>query len=392
MLGDLSRLPVHWIDGMKISRKHFEETEEYLQEQLRDTGARQLAEFSFGLLPADKSLDLNVFCDFSQQIKIELNSCKAVTPNGTRIQVLPADQCLLNTHFKEIASRYALQTTQAQNLYIVLSIDPYHRVPAGEPQIEELPPRHPYTRPTIALSVIPAEQLNSTKLSECLVIGKISFQNGELIFQKEFIPSCTTVNSLPIVKEWHNRFRQLMETWEQCAIRVVQKINSKTQSQQPNSLASSIQSLSEKVLDQLVLDKLNFQWILPSAPPIFLCSMLLKHIQYVYMVLQCYPEKEREEMLAYFAEWTDVQAGTIETQTFRVLQLSYNHYDLQSVLQEILQAYQVFVQIFQKLSQLDFIGKRKGQNIFVIEQQVKETKPSAPPPAEKPSSRWSPLS
>jgi hypothetical protein len=97
-------------------------------------------------------------------------------------------------------------------------------------------------------------------------------------------------------------------------------------------------------------------------------------------------------MLNYFAEWTDVQAGVIENQTNRALQLQYNHYDLQFVLGEINQVYTTFIQIFQKLSLLDFIGKKKGQNIFVIEQQVKETKPAAPPPNEKPNSRWSPLS
>ena len=97
-------------------------------------------------------------------------------------------------------------------------------------------------------------------------------------------------------------------------------------------------------------------------------------------------------MLNYFAEWTEGQAGTIENQTLKALQVQYNHYDIQSVLVEISQVYTAYLQIFLKLSQLEFIGKRKGQNIFVIEQEVKETKQSAPPPTEKPNSRWSPLS
>jgi hypothetical protein len=146
------------------------------------------------------------------------------------------------------------------------------------------------------------------------------------------------------------------------------------------------------MLEQLVVQKLDYQWIIGKSSPIHFCGMLLKNIHYLNAVLQCYPEKEREEMLNYFAEWTDVQAGLIENQTTRALQLQYNHYDLQFVLGEINQVYTTFIQIFQKLSQLDFIGKKKGQNIFVIEQQVKETKPAAPPPNEKPNNRWSPLS
>jgi len=59
-------------------------------------------------------------------------------------------------------------------------------------------------------------------------------------------------------------------------------------------------------------------------------------------------------------------------------------------LNEIYRSYQAYVQIFQKLAQLEFIGKKKGQGIFVIEQEVKENK-TAPVPPTKPNSRWSPL-
>lgn len=96
-------------------------------------------------------------------------------------------------------------------------------------------------------------------------------------------------------------------------------------------------------------------------------------------------------MLNYFAEWTDSQTGTLENQTLRVLQLSYNHYDTGLLLNEIYQSYLAYLQIFQKLAQLEFIGKKKGQNIFVIEQEVKDTKPVSQTPVQKPNSRWSPL-
>jgi hypothetical protein len=60
------------------------------------------------------------------------------------------------------------------------------------------------------------------------------------------------------------------------------------------------------------------------------------------------------------------------------------------MLNEIYKSYQAYIQIFQKLAQLEFIGKKKGQSVFVIEQEVKENKQATVPPA-KPNSRWSPL-
>jgi hypothetical protein len=393
MLTDLLHLPVNWIDGMKISRKHFEQTEQFVHEQLRDLAAQQLTDYNFGILPAERSLDLTVFCDFSQQINVELNSCKAVTPNGSRIQISASDAVKANTTLKEMAGKFGLQASQLQNIYIVLSVNPFKRVPTGEPLMDENPPRYPFTGPELKLDIIPAEQINTSQLVTSLVVGKISNQNGELIFQKEYIPSCAAVNSLPSLAEWHVKFRQLLESWEKYCLMIVQKINSKTQSQQPNVLASSIQSISTKIFEQLVGQKLHYQWIISKSAPIYMFTALLRNIQYVHAILQCYPEKDKEEMLNYFAEWTDAQAGNLENQTLRVLQTQYNHYDVVSVFQDIYQAYTAYIQIFQKLSQLDFIGKKKGQNIFVIEQQVKENRPvTPPPPNEKPNNRWSPLS
>ena len=121
MVGDLSHLPVNWIDGMKISRKHFEETENFVQDQIRDGIAQHLTDYNFGILPAENSLDLSVSCDFSQQINIELKACKAITPNGSRIQILPEDAIRENTNFKTVANRFGLQLTQPQNIYIILS-------------------------------------------------------------------------------------------------------------------------------------------------------------------------------------------------------------------------------------------------------------------------------
>jgi uncharacterized protein YpmS len=389
---DLFHWPVNWIDGMKISRKHFEQTEQFIHEQLRDLAAQKLTDYQFGILPGEHSLNLNVFCDYNQQIKTELNSCNAVTPNGSRIQVLPQDKLRFDTSLKEVAAKFGLAVSQLQNIYIVLSVDPFKRVPTGEPLMGENPPRHPFTRSELKLDIIPAEQIIATQMSGSLIIGKISCSNGELIFQKEFIPACTSMNSLPALSDWHGKFRLLLENWEQYCIKVVQKTYSKTQTQQSNTLATSIQKLTEKILEKLADEKLNYRWIIHQSAPIYFCEILLKNIHFIQVILNFYPEREKEEMLNYFAEWTDTQAGNLEVQTLRVLQIQYNHYDVASVLQEIHQAYTIYIQIFMKLSQLEFIGKKKGQNIFVIEQQVKDNKQVTPPPNEKPNNRWSPLS
>ena len=386
MPGYSKYLPVNWIDGMKISRKHFEQTGYYIEALRNDVSSLHLTDCNFGILPAQPSFDLHVFIDPAQLINIELKTCNAITPNGSRIQIDSGDIHRLSVNFKELSAKYNLQLSQTQQLFILLTINTFERLPAGIPAMEENPPRHPFTKPAVRLNLLPGEQINTAQLPDSIIIGRIIYQNGELQLSTDFIAPCTSVASLPVLTNWFSKFRQSLDTWESSCLKLVQKINSKTQSQQPTALANNIQKLSEKMLEQLVKQKIGYQWTIGKAAPIHMCIALIENIQFVYTVLQCFAEKDREEMLNYFAEWTETAAGALDNQTLRVLQLQYNHYDAGAVLDEIYRCYLAYVLIFQKLAQLDFIGKKKGQGIFVIEQEIKETQP----PVQKPG-RWSPL-
>ena len=385
-------LPVNWIDGMKITRKHFEDTGLYTEALARDISAMHLNEDNFGILPGAGSLELKVSCDSNLLIHVELKSCYAVTPDGSRIQ-FNADQVIReNINFKDISARYNLPLSQTQQLYLLLTINHFKRLPSGIPAMEENPPRHPFTKPDISVDLLPGQQLNTTQLSGSLLIGMITFRNGELQFNADYIPPCTSMGSLPVLTDWLTKFRQALDIWEISCLKVVQKINSKIQSQQPNALAGNIQKISEKMLEQLVKQKARFQWSLGKSAPVHFCVALLEQIQLMHAILQCYPEKDREEMLNYFAEWTETPAGKLENQNLHLFQQGYNHYDVGSLLHEMYIVYQSHIQIFQKLAQLEFIGKKKGQGIFVIEQEVNENKPASVTPVQKPNNRWSPLS
>jgi hypothetical protein len=384
-------LPVNWLDGMKISRKHLEQTVLYTEQLSKNTASLFLNNQCYGILPDNRSLDITISCDVNQQIFVDLKSCKAITRNGTNIQLSDEDRLTLSVHFKEIATKYNLQISQAQTLFVIITINPFLRVPSGEPDTDENPVRHPFTKPQIKIDLLPAEQFNPSQATSSLVIGKLIYLNGDLSVDKNFIAPCTAVNSLRSLQEWHTKFQLTMENWEISCQKIMQKINGKPPGQQPVALVMSIQKLSEKILEQLARQKIRYKWLLGLSLPAQLCVELLENIQFTLMILFTFGEKEREEMLNYFAEWTDTVPGMLEKQTHQTLQLAYDHTDIARSLEEIYSTYQIYNQIFQKLAQLEFIGKKKGQSIFVIEQEVKENKPVPPNPAPKPNSRWSPL-
>ena len=75
---------------MKIARRHFQQEEDFTSESVKDAIAVSITPYNFGILPSNKSLSMEVQCDFNQQISVEINHCNAVTPNGSRIYITPS--------------------------------------------------------------------------------------------------------------------------------------------------------------------------------------------------------------------------------------------------------------------------------------------------------------
>jgi hypothetical protein len=379
-----SHLAVHWIDGMKISRQHFEETQNHLEESIQDGNALQLTDYQFGILPTANSLEYKAFFDTQQkQVKIDLHACNAITPNGTRVQVVPEDGLQAELDLGEMLS----PPGETQQLFIFVNIDPFKRIAIGEPKTNENPPRSPFTKPDIQISVVPSTQIQTNSLSSQIIIGAIDYANGKLARRQQFLPPCTSVSSLPDMLEWYHKFQGYLNALEQNCYKIIQKVNAKAKQQ--NALGLNVQKLSERLLAQLVGQKTHFRWVSIKSAPIFLGELLLRNIELIYATLQCYTEKDKEELLNYFGEWTNLPAGALEQQTIQVQQINYDHYDVEGIFSSIDQIYTAYGQVFEKLAQLDFIGKRKGQGVFVMEEKVKENKPSPSP--NKKAARWSPL-
>jgi hypothetical protein len=114
---------------------------------------------------------------------------------------------------------------------------------------------------------------------------------------------------------------------------------------------------------------------------------MIQTAQAIRVSLECFTDREKEELLAYLGEWADDTPGSIEKQLLAVIQVPYNHNDILPGLRIIDSFYSMWTALFLKLSQLEFIGKRKGQQVFIIESPVHEP----PVQPEKSKSRWSPL-
>lgn len=247
--------------------------------------------------------------------------------------------------------------------------------------MEEHPPRHPYTVPGYKLSIIPVIQIQTASFNVLhLIIGKIIYQSGELKPVCNYIPACMAVNSFPLLMESYLNFAALLNDLETYAFRIVHKIRSKS------TLGESIYFVLEKLLFSMSDEIIAFRWFMPHKPPVVMTEFLLQLIQTLKTGINLLPDKDREELLGYFAEWSGIASGTIEFKLDTLLTLQYNHAEIAPIISKIDDFMRLLVDLFGKLSRLEFIGKRKRQQtVFVVENPVVEAMP-----VEK-KNRWSPI-
>src|SRR4051812_26448430 len=93
MLPKLQYHLTNWVDGMKITRQHFVDSENALIDSLRDAQASSLSAFNYGLLhpmPGEKSsLDCTASATQSSSFRVVVASCRAITAGGCRIEIIP---------------------------------------------------------------------------------------------------------------------------------------------------------------------------------------------------------------------------------------------------------------------------------------------------------------
>jgi hypothetical protein len=201
MIFPVKYLPVNWIDGMKVSKDHFIDTDKHHHDAQRDVASLPLTNYNFGLLPSPKAsraeFDLSVAENAGGTISIKLSQCNAITPGGCRIY-LAKDQA---DNTQQLFATLKNTNPDPKNnneiswFDVLLVVNPFERVPAGYPDPEENPPRHPFSDNKYTLQLIPSDQVKNSDLGAYfLVIGKLKIK-GDDAGLENYIPPCTSIQS-----------------------------------------------------------------------------------------------------------------------------------------------------------------------------------------------------
>jgi hypothetical protein len=376
-------LPVNWVDGMKINKSHFIAQDNAFTYRQAHTVSSFLNEHNYGLLPVfdrhHTSAKLFLSLDNEQTVHLRIQRCRAISRGGYVIefdtdtaltgQQLSAGVPGLQVPFSELKDR-------SEFYYVVLSIDPYERVPFGTADPKETPPRMPFTMPAYYLTLLSAAETSAVSLGNFQIpVGKVVVEEQLVRLVENYIPPCTAVNSHYELLEVHAGLEQFFGQMELYALQIIQKI---LQKKQQNELADGIYKISENLTTFTATEYSNFKMSYLYQPPVFMITAVAGMARLIKNTMDFYVGTSKDELISYCTEWCGVNQGELETAITTLCNYQYNHLDINDALEKVLKFTQIISSLFSSLARLEYIGKKKESGIFVKEQVLLSQTENAP--------------
>ena len=363
------RLLVNWTDTMGVAPSDLRQTEDFFIELASSGMAARTEHYKFGLLPPvageTESMDLNIKETVTGKLELCLRKIHAVTHGGYLIKYGAIAG-------EELSEKYLIEdkTGNVAGWDIVLSFNPYQRIPVGIPDEEELPLRHPDSDATFRIHILPMNEVNLMNLGgQQLIIGRVT-KRGNAYVTEEYIPPCTYMCAHPQLVKYYNRFASMMEALERCSREIINKIRHK---KNPSPLAVNIEMLCHQIMDYISTVYFHFNNAGLYWTPFGMaeCFSTLAHKLYVSF---CFiSSADKEEMFTYFCEWGEINPGMLEACISDVLGLRYNHYHIRESMEQTEYFMTTLSQLWEILSQLEYIGQRK-ESIIVSDKKLQGDK------------------
>jgi hypothetical protein len=365
-------LPVNWIDGMKINKDHFIATDYSIIQQVRNAYLSFINPFNYGLLlqrgVTTAPISIVVDIDGQNYIHVKVLNCRAVTRGGGRIEIR-------NNYFTENDLSEAMPQTSinannstSQSYYIALAVNPFERVPFGVPSPDENPPRLPNVLPRYSLSVHSEEEKDTVKNENALIVGKLHFVDNKPEIDEGYIPPCQTIFSHPKLVEYH---AQLVKVMGQIEIDIVDILHGIKDKKQGTNIAGTVGDVASSVLNFVSVHMVEFRRIAKYNAPVYIFEQMATLARTINNAINKQSSADREEFLNYIQDWSTLKQGAFEELLISAIEYKYDHDDINKSIETMAPFVNAISKVFNVLSNLDFIGKKKDRHIFVKEQKAK---------------------
>ena len=365
-------LPVNWIDGMKINKNHFISTDNSVAQQAKSIYSSFINPFNYGILLSTDgktgSLKINLNIDNQGFIHAGVKNCVAVTPDGSRIEVI--DPYFSGNELSAVVPDVSADQNAADGdeFLIALSVNSFERVPFGEPDPEEVPPRLPSVLPGYHLSVHRTEEKASVSVGNSIIIGKIIFHGNKPELDDDYIPPCQAVYSHPKLVDFYSQLQKVMGQIEIDIVDILSGIKNKKQS---TSIAATVAELGNSILNFMSVRLVEFRKIARYRPPVFIFELVAALARTINNSINKQASADKEELMNYVQDWSSLKQTEFENLIRNTIEYKYDHNNINEAINSLTPFINSISKIFNTLSNLDFIGKKKDMHIFVKEQKEK---------------------
>jgi hypothetical protein len=358
---------VNWREGMDIRFTHFLQLENYFIERLCDQQVIRLNKNSYGLLPirgaSYNPTEFDINERITGQVEIKLRRCNALTQGGFRIAYKPERSTyMLYTH--TFAEKREEIGTNPGYWDVILSINPFQRKPSGVPDAETIPPLHPDATECYSLSIAAQGKINYDELGLFhLIIGRIR-KNGERYeVDANYIPPCTSMSSHTDLIKYYEDFGVYLNDIEKTSEKIIFKIRNRTQN---TPLAYHIKCICEEITRYIAGIYFIYRNEGRDMSPVYIVNYIATLAHVCRIGLDFISKTEKEEVLKYFYEWSDVTPGSFEDLLASTLGIMYEHDNIRTIMLQMESFLRIMSELWHKMSALEYIGQHK-ENIIVSE-------------------------
>jgi hypothetical protein len=373
---DKQFLPVNWVDGMKINRDHFQAQDNAHRFMLAQNTNCLLNTINYGILPtinAGAGVKLFLSSDSQNRLQVRVQQCRAITYGGYYIE-FDEDTPIYANNFANpvISSPVALRDmrTKGNEFFIVLSVDPFSRVPYGQANSNEMPPRAPFSLPEYKVEIVSSKDVSRNVIGPFqLPVGKIMIDEQRVILMEDYIPPCASTGSHNDLIEIHAALEQFYIKMEVYSLQILQKI---IQKKQINDLSVIVQRMCEVILMLTANYMAEFKTLGLTQPPAFMVQKAAAFARSIKNTMDAYQGSGKEELMNYFTEWCNIKQGVLDAVIVELSSKQYDHLDLNESITSVSAFTKMVSKLFYQLSRIEYIGKRKESGIFVKEEVVSQ--------------------
>jgi hypothetical protein len=367
--------PVNWIDGMKINKGHFIAQDNAWTDALHEVGALATSPVRFGILPAtfpgEDTFNVKLSLDNQQTLRVSVLSCQAVTPGGIRIN-LPAFN-----GFSRVATdgapalsfSFSFQEAKAATEWrVILTVNPFDKQPAGNPDLAETPPRYPYVLPSYTIQLVSEHEYNQYMYHPyAITVGKVLVNGNNVSVDYDYIPPCYSLSASPDLVNLHAEIDQFMARLEILCSQVVQKI---FQKDQQNDISKLVLFLCDRVVLYLGQAITHIRWMMLHESPAALFQSIANLARVMKNTIDLRIGSGKDLMVTYLSDWSELKQGELESLLAGMANIRYDNNDINSNIGQITVFVETTRRLFEKLNTLEFIGKQKDTGPFVKEEKL----------------------